>query len=34
VRPRFDDVRRVRPEAVRQNSREFFLVARGHRPAG
>jgi 23S rRNA (uridine2552-2'-O)-methyltransferase len=34
VRPRFEDVRRVRPEAVRQNSREFFLVARGHRPAG
>ncbi len=27
VRKRFDGVRRVRPEAVRQNSREWFLVA-------
>ena len=27
VRKRFDGVRRLRPEAVRQNSREWFLVA-------
>jgi 23S rRNA (uridine2552-2'-O)-methyltransferase len=27
VRKRFEGVRRVRPEAVRQNSREWFLVA-------
>lgn len=29
VRKRFSEVKRVRPEAVRQNSREFFLVATG-----
>jgi hypothetical protein len=26
-------VKRARPEAVRQNSREFFVVATGFRPA-
>ena len=29
VRSSFGKVKRVRPEAVRQNSREFFLVALG-----
>ena len=29
VRATFDKVKRVRPEAVRQNSREFFVVALG-----
>lgn len=29
VRPHFAETRRVRPEAVRQNSREFFVVATG-----
>lgn len=33
VRPRFEKVKRVRPEAVRQVSREFFLVCLGLRPA-
>jgi 23S rRNA (uridine2552-2'-O)-methyltransferase len=29
LRERFDKLRRVRPEAVRQNSREFFVLATG-----
>ena len=29
VRPHFDRVKRVRPEAVRRESREFFLVGTG-----
>ncbi|MCA9488485.1 MAG: RlmE family RNA methyltransferase [Myxococcales bacterium] len=29
VRASFTETRRVRPEAVRQNSREFFVVAKG-----
>jgi 23S rRNA (uridine2552-2'-O)-methyltransferase len=33
VRKRFSEVKRARPEAVRQNSREFFLVAKGFRAA-
>jgi 23S rRNA (uridine2552-2'-O)-methyltransferase len=32
VRARFDELKRQRPEAVRQNSREFFLVALGFKP--
>jgi 23S rRNA (uridine2552-2'-O)-methyltransferase len=31
VRRRFDEARRIRPEAVRQNSREWFMVAQGFR---
>jgi 23S rRNA (uridine2552-2'-O)-methyltransferase len=33
VRASFGELRRVRPEAVRQNSREFFVVAMGYAPA-
>lgn len=33
LRARFDEVKRARPEAVRKNSREFFVVATGFRPA-
>jgi 23S rRNA (uridine2552-2'-O)-methyltransferase len=33
VRARFDEVKRQRPEAVRQNSREFFLVGLRFTPA-
>lgn len=29
----FETTRRIRPEAVRQNSREFFLLARGRKAA-
>ncbi|MEQ1568599.1 MAG: RlmE family RNA methyltransferase [Myxococcota bacterium] len=29
IRARFTDTKRVRPEAVRQNSREFFVVSTG-----
>lgn len=32
VRQHFDKVKRVRPEAVRKNSREFFLVCLGYTP--
>lgn len=32
IRPHFAETRRVRPEAVRQNSREFFVVATGFVP--
>lgn len=32
VRPSFDVVKRARPEAVRKESREFFLVCTGFRP--
>ena len=32
VRPHFDTVKRTRPEAVRRESREFFLVATGRLP--
>ena len=31
VKARFDKLKRVRPEAVRKNSREFFVVAQGAR---
>lgn len=31
LRPRFAEIKRARPEAVRKNSREFFLVATGLR---
>lgn len=31
VRAAFTETKRARPEAVRQNSREFFVVASGHR---
>ncbi len=33
VRPHFGKVKRVRPEAVRKNSREFFLVCMERRQA-
>ncbi len=33
LRPRFAETKRVRPEAVRQNSREFFVVSTGYSPA-
>lgn len=33
VRAAFTDTKRARPEAVRQNSREFFVVAQGFRGA-
>ena len=33
LRPRFTEVKRARPEAVRKNSREFFVVATGFRGA-
>jgi 23S rRNA (uridine2552-2'-O)-methyltransferase len=32
IRPHFEKVKRVRPEAVRQQSREFFVVAQGFIP--
>lgn len=32
LRPSFERTRRVRPEAVRANSREFFVVCSGRRP--
>jgi len=32
VRPSFDKVKRTRPEAVRQSSREFFLVCLAYQP--
>ena len=32
IRPHFEKVKRVRPEAVRQQSREFFVVATGFVP--
>jgi 23S rRNA (uridine2552-2'-O)-methyltransferase len=32
VRKRFEEGRRIRPEAVRQNSREWFMVAQGFLP--
>jgi len=34
ARVRFDKVKRVRPEAVRKQSREWFLVAEGYSPRG
>lgn len=34
VRPSFEVVKRARPEAVRKESREFFLVCTGFRPGG
>ena len=34
LRARFSDVKRARPEAVRKNSREFFVVATGFSPTG
>jgi len=34
IRPHFDKVKRVRPEAVRTQSREFFVVATGFQPHG
>lgn len=33
LRPHFTEVKRARPEAVRKNSREFFVVATGFRGA-
>lgn len=33
VRPHFERCKRLRPEAVRKVSREFFLVCQGRRPA-
>ena len=32
VRPFFDKIKRSRPEAVRRESREFFLIATGFKP--
>jgi 23S rRNA (uridine2552-2'-O)-methyltransferase len=34
LRPHFETVRRLKPEATRRTSKEFFVLASGFRPLG